>query len=160
MADDTSSSKGERGKMLKAFEGERKKAKSFMIDMNLFFEQNKKKYDTPRSKILNTLSNIAGKAWQWKENMYQDLKDPDRPLPSINDWEAFKTAFNDNWNEIDSPGQAMTDIYRLQNQKVSVAKYVQLFQELIRKARITEEAAIIPYFTQGLKHDILEKCLN
>ena len=37
MADDTSSSKGERGKMPKAFKGERKKAKSFMIDMNLFF---------------------------------------------------------------------------------------------------------------------------
>ena len=160
MADDTSSSKGERGKMPKAFEGDRKKAKSFMIDMNLFFEQNEKKYDTPKSKILNTLSNIAGKAQQWKENMYQDLKDPDKPLPSLNDWEAFKTAFNNNWNEIDSPGQAMTEIYRLHRQKVSVAKYVQLFQELIRKARITEEAAIIPYFTQGLKHDILEKCLN
>ena len=110
MADDTSSSKGEKGKMLKDFEGERKKVKSFMIDMNLFFEQNEKKYDTPRSKILSTLSNIAGKAQQWKENMYQDPKDPDKPFPSINDWEVFKTAFNNNWNEIDSPGQAMMEI--------------------------------------------------
>ena len=54
----------------------------------------------------------------------------------------------------------MTEIYKLQKQKVSVAKYVQLFQELIRKARITEEAVIIPYFTEGLKHNILEKCLD
>ena len=106
------------------------------------------------------VTNIAGKAQQWKENMYQDLKDPDKLLPSINDWEVFKTAFNNNWNEINGPGQAMMEIYRLQNQKVLVAKYIQLFQELIRKARITEEAAIIPYFTQGLKHNILEKCFN
>ncbi|KAF8638350.1 hypothetical protein AX14_010202 [Amanita brunnescens Koide BX004] len=160
MADDTSSSKGEKGKMLSAFEGERKESEIVYDQYESFLEQNKKKYDTPKSKILSTLSNIAGKAQQWKENMYQDLKDLDKPLPSINDWEAFKTAFNNNWNEIDSLGQVMMEIYKLQKQKVSVAKYIQLFQELIRKARITEEAAIIPYFTQGLKHNILEKCLN
>src|SRR5258705_13541290 len=40
-----------------------------------------------------------------------------------------------------------------------MAKYLQLFKELIRKANITKDAGAIPFFTQGLKPDMLHQCL-
>src|SRR5258705_5045198 len=60
-----------------------------------------------------------------------------------------------------SPGMAITKLYKLirQRNKISTAKYLQLFKELIRKANITQDASTIPFFTQGLKPDALHQCL-
>src|SRR5258705_10570921 len=40
-----------------------------------------------------------------------------------------------------------------------MAKYLQLFKKLIRKANITQDTGAIPFFTQGLKPDALHQCL-
>src|SRR5258705_7522786 len=60
-----------------------------------------------------------------------------------------------------SPRMAITELYKLirHRNKISTAKYLQLFKELIRKANITQDAGAIPFFTQGLKPNALHQCL-
>ena len=73
----------------------------------------------------------------------------------------FKMNLENNWGEIDSPGTVITEIYKLHKQKknISIPKYIQLFKKCIQKANINKDSAAIPFFTQGLQLDILEKCM-
>ena len=63
---------------------------------------------------------IGGKAKQWKRNMYRDLNDETKMAYPWNNWETFKTNFKNNWGEIDSPGAAITKIYKLHKQKKKI----------------------------------------
>ena len=92
--------------------------------------------------------------------MYKGLNDGTKTAYLWNNWAMFKTNFKNNWGEIDSPGTAITEIYKLHKQKkISIPKYIQLFKECIQKANINEDSAAIPFFTQGLQLNILEKCM-
>ena len=93
--------------------------------------------------------------------MYKDLNDETKTAYPWNNWATFKTNFKNNWGEIDSPGTAITKIYKLhkQKKKISIPKYIQLFKECIQKANINKDSTTIPFFTQGLQLNVLEKCM-
>ena len=57
--------------------------------------------------------------------------------------------------------QQSPKIYKLhkQKKKISIPKYIQLFKECIQKMNINKDSAAIPFFTQGLQLDVLEKCM-
>ena len=63
--------------------------------------------------------------------MYKDLNDETKTAYLWNNWATFKTNFENNWGEINSPGTAITEIYKLhkQKKKISIPKYIQLFKE-------------------------------
>ena len=93
--------------------------------------------------------------------MYKDLNDETKMAYPWNNWATFKMNLENNWGEIDSPGTVITEIYKLHKQKknISIPKYIQLFKKCIQKANINKDSAAIPFFTQGLQLDILEKCM-
>jgi hypothetical protein len=76
-----------------------------------------------------------------------------------NDWTGFKTRFLKNWEELDSPGNAFSELLKLNKRKfttgkkrLSIIKYTERFKELIRKAGITDGNAIYQY-SPGLTTD-------
>ena len=87
---------------------------------------NSGKYNTDELKIQLALLLIGGKAKQWKRNMYKDLNNETKTAYPWNNWATFKTNFKNNWGEIDSPGTAITEIYKLhkQKKKISIPKYI------------------------------------
>src|SRR5260370_40557587 len=90
---------------------------------------------------------IGDKVEQWKRNKLTDLNNEAKDDIQWHDWKGFKKSFKDNWGEFDSPRTAITELYKLirQRNKISTAKYLQLFKELIRKANITQDAGAIPF---------------
>ena len=74
----------------------------------------------------------------------------------MNDWTGFKTQFLKNQEEINSSGNAYSELLKLNKRKnqhekkrSSIIKYTKQFKELIRKARISDINAIYQY-SQGL----------
>jgi hypothetical protein len=64
-----------------------------------------------------TLQNISDDAMQWKENELADLDDNLITTKLWNDWAGFKKQFFENWEEIDSSGNAYTELQKLQKRK-------------------------------------------
>jgi hypothetical protein len=103
-----------------------------------------------------TLQNISKDAQQWKENELADLNDKTVTTKSWTDWNGFKKQFLDNWEEIDSSGNAYTKLQKLQKRKfasnqkwMSLIKYTEQFKELIRKAGVDWNSTTYQY-GQGL----------
>jgi hypothetical protein len=103
-----------------------------------------------------TLQNISDDAMQWKENELADLDDDSITIKLWNDWGGFKKRFLENWEEIDSSGNAYTELQKLQKRKfapdqkqMSLIKYTEWFKELIRKADV-EGSSATHQFGQGL----------
>jgi hypothetical protein len=93
-----------------SFKGKRKSAKEFMTNIELYFNMNKQRISTNQLKILLALQHISEDAQQWKENEKTDLDDSTNVDKQWNDWTGFKTRFLKNWEEIDSPGNAFSEL--------------------------------------------------
>jgi hypothetical protein len=127
----------------------------FGLNVMLHYEQLKstKHWD-------NCLSHCMSEdAQQWKENEKTDLDDSTNVDKQWNDWTGFKTRFLKNWEELDSPGNAFSELLKLNKWKfttgkkrLSIIKYTERFKELIRKAGITDGNAIYQY-SLGLTTD-------
>ena len=80
------------------------------------------------------------------------------------DWTGFKTRFLANWEEIDSPGNAYSELLKLYKRlkvtkdksRLPIMKYTGKFKELIKKAGINRATAIYQY-SPGLTPKEYEK---
>jgi hypothetical protein len=120
---------------------------------------NPQRITSDKTKILLALQNIGKDAQQWKENKKTDLDDATNVDKDYNNWAGFKTRFLKNWEEIDSSGNAYSELLKLNKwqhhhgkKRSSIIKYTERFKELIRKADITSPNAIYQY-SQGLTPD-------
>jgi hypothetical protein len=119
---------------------------------------NPQRITTDKTKILLALQNISDDAQQWKENEKTDLDSIDS-TKSYDDWMGFKTRFLKNWEEINSSGNAYSELLKLNKRRyqhgkkrTSIIKYTERFKELIRKADITGANTVYQY-SQGLTPD-------
>ena len=117
---------------------------------------NTQRINSNKIKILLALQHISDDAQQWKENKKTNLDDATITDKRPDDWTGFKTQFLKNWEEIDSSGNAYSELLKLNKQKAqhekkqsSIIKYTERFKELIRKAGISDVNAIYQY-SQGL----------
>jgi hypothetical protein len=94
------------------FKGKRKSAREFISNIEIYFEMNPQRITTDKTKILLALQNISEDAQQWKENEKTDLDSIDS-MKSYDDWTGFKTRFLKNWEEIDSSGNAYSELLKL-----------------------------------------------
>ncbi|KAF8333009.1 hypothetical protein F5887DRAFT_1080472 [Amanita rubescens] len=99
------------------FTGKRSQAQDFIDRMELFLDLNPGCINTDRLKIGLTLSMITDKAENWRRNQNNNLNDAAKTEITWNDWTGFKTRFLNNWQEIDSPGNAYTELVQLQKRK-------------------------------------------
>jgi hypothetical protein len=96
-----------------SFKGKRKSAKEFMTNIELYFNMNEQRISMNQLKILLALQHISEDAQQWKENEKTDLDDDTNVDKQWNDWTGFKTRFLRNWEELDSPGNAFSELLKL-----------------------------------------------
>jgi hypothetical protein len=81
-----------------------------MTNIELYFNMNEQRISTNQLKILLALQHISEDAQQWKENEKMDLDDSTNVDKQWNDWTGFKTRFLKNWEELDSPGNAFSEL--------------------------------------------------
>ncbi|KAF8699403.1 hypothetical protein AX14_000973 [Amanita brunnescens Koide BX004] len=99
------------------FKGKHSKAKAFIIDLELYQKMNPKRIVKDKVLISLTLQNISNDAMQWKENELADLDDNLIMTKLWNNWGGFKKQFLENWEEINSSGNAYTELQKLQKRK-------------------------------------------
>ena len=78
---------------------------------------NTQRINSNELKILLTLQHISDDAQQWKENEKTDLDDATITDKQPDNWTGFKTRFLKNWEEIDSSGNAYSELLKLNKQK-------------------------------------------
>jgi hypothetical protein len=93
-----------------------------MTNIELYFNMNKQRISTNQLKILLALQHISEDAQQWKENEKMDLDDNTNVDKQWNDWTGFETRFLKNWEELDSPGNAFSELLKLNKQKFTTGK--------------------------------------
>ena len=96
-----------------SFKGKQKTAKEFITNIELYFAMNENRINTEQLRILLALQNISDEAQQWKENEKADLDSTTVTAKTWNNWTGFKTRFLSNWEEIDSPGNAYSELLKL-----------------------------------------------
>ena len=74
---------------------------------------NQQRINNAQLKILLALQHISEDAQQWKENEKTDLDNPEVTTKTWEDWDSFKTRFLNNWQEIDSSGNAYSELLKL-----------------------------------------------
>jgi hypothetical protein len=95
------------------FKGKQKSAKEFITNIKLYFNMNKARIHSTQLKILLALQNISEDAQQWKENEKTDLDDATVTTKSWEDWTGFRNRFLTNWEEINSSGNAYSELLKL-----------------------------------------------
>jgi hypothetical protein len=93
-----------------------------MTNIELYFNMNEQRISTNQLKILLALQHISEDAQQWKENEKTDLDDSTNVDKQWNDWTGFKTRFLKNWEELDSPGNAFSELLKLNKRKFTTGK--------------------------------------
>ena len=83
------------------------------MNIELYFAMNKNRINTEQLRILLALQNISDEAQQCKENEKADLDSATVTTKEWMDWTGFKTRFLSNWEEIDSPGNAYSELLKL-----------------------------------------------
>ena len=73
------------------FKGKQKNAKEFITNIELYFDMNTQRINTPELKILLALQHISDDAQQWKENEKSDLDDATITDKQMDDRTGFKT---------------------------------------------------------------------
>jgi hypothetical protein len=128
---------------IKKFTGKKEEAEEFVTNLELYFQLKPAHFTTDGHKIAYALGNIGNGARQWKLNMVQDLNNEAKLTIRWDNWSAFKTASLKNWSEVDSPGSAMNNIFKLTDTakrgKISMERYIGLFKEYVRKAAIVTD---------------------
>jgi hypothetical protein len=148
-----------------SFKGKRKSAKEFMTNIELYFNMNEQRISTNQLKILLALQHISEDAQQWKENEKTDLDDSTNGDKQWNDWTGFKTRFLKNWEELDSPGNAFSEL--LKQTKVHNRKKMIIHNQVYRTIqRIDQESRhhrwkrYLPVQSRPYHRRIQEYCLD
>src|SRR5271168_2148940 len=138
------------------FSGNRDDLDNFIQDCTLYLTLNGAVYETDEKKIIFMLSYMTeGTARAWKEAFVRDIINS-----PINDFGSLK-QFTDNlrraFEASDSEGDARAKLRQLKQGKDSVDDYVAQFRILAGKARMTDNAALMEYFMEGVNTGILQK---
>jgi hypothetical protein len=128
---------------------------NFMQDCTLYLTLNRAIYKTDEKKIVFMLSYMTeGTACAWKEAFVRDvINSQANNFGSLKQFTInLKKAF-----EASDSGDARAKSRQLKQGKDSVDDYVAQFRILAGKARMTDDAALMEYFMEGINTGILQK---
>src|ERR1700678_1755286 len=138
------------------FTGNRDDLDNFIQDCMLYLTLNRAVHDTDEKKIIFMLSYMMeGTAHAWKEAFVRDVinsqTDDFRSLKqfTVNLKKAFEAS--------DLEGDARAKLRQLNQGRKSVDDYVAQFRILAGKAKMTDDAALMEYFMEGINTGILQK---
>jgi hypothetical protein len=140
------------------FNGDRKKTLQFISEVLLYIGCNEEIYNTDKKQIAFLLSYLKdGPAADWKLLKVREFHRNNGPgWPT---WGTFIEDFNDTFSPVDTQGDARIQL-RNHRQTGEADNYISEFQLLASNSGITEDAALIEYFIEGLNPKIVEKMFD
>ena len=138
------------------FSSNRLKTKQFLQDVDLYFLINPTQYDTNQKKVAFALSFMnSGTAAAWKETKLQDYL----AKSTFPTWASFKIEVDAAFSPISAAAEARMNLKNLA-QDGPVDDYIAKFHILANSSGITQEEALIEFFLDGLKEEILKGILE
>ena len=142
----------------KEYHGERDKTFQFLQDTSLYLALNEEIYNSDKKKIAFCLSFMnGGPAQQWKEAFITEKNKEGVFEPGS--YAAFHKAVKEAFSAADTAGNARASLRNLR-QTGSADEYVQQFRILAGRSGITEDAALVEYFMEGLNTSLLQKIFS
>ncbi len=159
-----------------AFNGERKKARSFMNEVKSYLKTNAAIYDNNMKKIMFALSFMKeGSALAWRENFISGKEAAfdihhaaevaaGRAAPEENTAYGtiaeFFTSFNESFVSQDAEQEARYALENFVQGKKTLEDYISRFDTLVRQANLQDNAIVMDYFLRGLSKELAEKVLT
>jgi len=153
-----------------AFNGDRKKARTFLNACRAYLRTNQAIYTSELAKINFVLSLMKGGTAETWANHFIDTKEIAMAARVAGDpaiaagheygtYDTFITAFRESFVSGDIASDAR---FRLQTfeQRGGLEDYIAQFETLAAQAEITDQAILIEYFERGLKQELAEKVLG
>ena len=146
------------------FKGNRRETKRFLGQVELYLAFNQETFITERDKILFTISNLDGDAFDWVQPYYEDYmgnavdQQEEGTQRLFKDFEGFKGGLKKIFGTTNEKDKAAFDLQQLR-QTGAVNTYISLFQQKVVQAQYDEDSAI-PIFVAGLKHEVQKELLR
>src|SRR5271168_3033955 len=138
------------------FTGNREDLDNFIQDCMLYLTLNGAVYETDEKQIIFMLSYMTeGTACAWKEAFVRDVINS--PANDFGSLKQFTVNLKKAFEASDLEGDASAKLRQLKQGKDSVDDYVAQFRILAGKARMTDDAALMEYFMEGINTGILQK---
>src|SRR6202522_2068569 len=138
------------------FTGNRDDLDNFIQDCTLYLTLNRAVYETDEKQIIYMLSYMTeGTAHAWKEAFIREVINS--PVIDFGSLKQFTVNLKKAFEASDSEGDARAKLRQLKQGKDSVDDYVAQFRILAGKARMTNDAAFMEYFMEGINTGILQK---
>lgn len=141
------------------FSGDRKTAKSWLIDVKLYLSGHPERIKTDQDRVRTALSFIKGEpAHTWKNNFVDDGTDEEGNI-DLGKWTDFCKKFQKSWFPSDAQGNATAQMHDLTmiGTKMSVDDYINKFKTLAGASGITEFNALKIFFENGLIPNLVTK---
>src|SRR5271154_5132466 len=139
------------------FSGNREELLGFLQDCEMYLKLNKEIYNSDEKQIIFVLSLLkGGTAAAWKEAFYQDSINKDRD-PDYGKAKDFIVKFRTAFLPTDAPGEARAQLRQLRQGKDTTDEYIAQFRILSGRSGISDQAALIEYFMEGLNTGTLQK---
>jgi hypothetical protein len=136
------------------FDGDRQKTKQFLNKVVVYLSLNGEVYNTDERKIGYTLALMdKGLAERWA-NTWRDTHIVTGTL-NFGTWAAFYTEVEDFFKEEGGPMKAAIKLANIKMSGTADA-YVDQFKDLVQRAGLTNDIAIIRDFEHGLKKTIVD----
>ncbi|KIN98737.1 hypothetical protein M404DRAFT_31064 [Pisolithus tinctorius Marx 270] len=131
------------------FDGDQKNAMSWLYSVQTYLLVNEELYDTDTKRVVYTLSYMKkGVTHSWATT-FQKTSLEKNP-PSFGTFADFVKDFKNSFTSPDTASTAITKLHTMK-QKESVEQYITDFQTAAANSTITEDVALIEFFSQGLK---------
>lgn len=135
------------------FDGDRKKSRAFLIQIEVIFESQPLRYSSERSKVLFAVNLLRGAAFNWIIP-YLEAKHP-----ITYSYEHFRDAFKIAFGDINRPRQAAREIMELKQNTQSATKHISDFQRLVTELNWSG-GAVIEVFYRSLNDEVKTALCN
>ncbi|KIO03936.1 hypothetical protein M404DRAFT_26555 [Pisolithus tinctorius Marx 270] len=129
------------------FDGDQKNTMSWLYSVQTYLLVNKEIYDSDTKKVVYALLYMKkGVAHSWAATFQKTSLE--KTPPSFGTFANFTKTFKESFTSADTTGTAIAKLHTLK-QKDSVEQYITDFQTTAADSTITEDIALIKFFSQG-----------
>ena len=140
------------------YNGKHETALSWLNSVRVYVLINKEVYDNDDKRVVFALSHMKKRVTQGWASDYFEQAMAQQPV-TFGTFEEFIKNFKKDFTPIDSVGSAIAKLRTL-SQKNSVEEYISEFRTAAVRSKITDNAALIEFFSTGLKHALVHRILG
>jgi len=144
------------------FDSDQEKARGWLLATTSYLDINTHCYTTDQQKVIFALALMyLGPATVWAEEFMAHAQTivttaaRTQAAHGYGMWAQFKTAFKENFGQIDLTGNAITRLRQLKQKPNKLSEYVAEFKQLSTKAGLTTNLPYNQFFLDGLQQGLL-----